>query len=280
MRSLKALAACIAAGALLALPVAAQAANPACGSTITHDVKLTADMDCSASNTTGLEIGKAGLTVDLNGHSLIGPDALTVYTGIDDTAGYDRLTIKNGSVRGYGENVYIEYSTGSRILHVHAGSTSAYSYYGIDLEYSANTVVDHSTAAIGYASGSAFYLYENTGVTLKNSKVAAMPSSATGVYDYESSSKIVNVKANGGDYGFDIDYPLGSVIKDSTANGNNYGFYVSDNFPTVIYQATLSDNKANNNNAYGFYADLPAKGSGNRATGNGTANCHHVTCSH
>jgi hypothetical protein len=264
----------------LLVPAAAQAANPACGATIKHDVKLTSNMDCSGSATAGLIVGKAGVTINLNGHALIGPGN-SDYFGVDDTEGWDHFTLENGAVRGYGENVYVEYATGPRILHVHAGDTSA-ATYGIDVEYSTNAVINHSTAAIGNVNDYAFYLYENTNEALINSKVSS--SAGNGLYDDESTGKIVNVSSNGtGGYGFYVEQPLaqGYLIKDSTANGNaSDGFYIYENYPTALYQATLVDNKANNNGGNGFYADVLTKGSGNRATGNSSDNCFHVPCAH
>ncbi len=272
----------IAAGAAaLLVPAGAQAANPACGSTVTHDVKLTADMDCSASNTDGIDVGKSGITINLNGHSITGPDNNS-YDGVDNE-GYDDVTLENGSITGYEYGVFFEYTSGSKILHVHAGDTSSNTYSGISFWYSKNGKIDHSTATAGTNGNYPFYLYENTKVNLVNSQVKDANANGYGVYDYYSKAKIKNVKSNGGYYGFYIEEPLvqGYTIKDSTANGNSSdGFYIYENYPTALYQATLTDNRANNNGEYGFYADVTAKGSRNRATGNGTANCFHVPCGH
>lgn len=45
-------------------PSIAAATNPACGSTVTSDVTLIADMTCPG--TSGIVVGKSGLTINLN----------------------------------------------------------------------------------------------------------------------------------------------------------------------------------------------------------------------
>lgn len=104
----------------LVVAVPSVAANPACGATVTHNVTLTADMNCSASNTPGIVVGKQGLTIDLNGHTLTGPGSTQHYAGIDNGTGYDHLKLENGKVQGYYEDVYDLYTTGSTILNVDA----------------------------------------------------------------------------------------------------------------------------------------------------------------
>src|SRR3954453_22537414 len=102
--------------AALAVPAAASGAQPACGATLTNDVKLNADLDCSGYNGDALMIGKQGVTVDLNGHTLTGPGA---HEGIVDySTGYDNVFVKNGTVESFQYGVDLEYTTGSRILNV------------------------------------------------------------------------------------------------------------------------------------------------------------------
>jgi parallel beta-helix repeat protein len=76
-----------------ALP--APAAALVCGETLTASVVLAADLECLAGN--GLVIGAEAVTVDLAGHSIVGHDAI----GIENAAGFDRVTVKNGTVRGF-----------------------------------------------------------------------------------------------------------------------------------------------------------------------------------
>ena len=56
---------------VLALPaVPASAASPSCDTTVTTNVKLTSDLNCSGEM--GLTIGKKNITINLNGHTISG----------------------------------------------------------------------------------------------------------------------------------------------------------------------------------------------------------------
>jgi parallel beta-helix repeat protein len=99
-------AAAILAGALaLAAPAAAKPALQ-CGDTVTHSVTLTRDLTNCPDK--GLVIGADGITVDLNGHTIDG--TVTQLTDCDappfgpagiSNPGYDRVTIKNGTLQQF-----------------------------------------------------------------------------------------------------------------------------------------------------------------------------------
>ena len=110
---------------LLALAVPAVAgAAPAlaqplhCGDTVTQDTTLTADLlDCPGD---GLIIGGPGITVDLGGHTVAAPDTLTgdpAGVGIDNSAGHDGVTIRNGTVNYFrGGGVHLVRVDNSQVL--------------------------------------------------------------------------------------------------------------------------------------------------------------------
>ena len=259
-------------GLALAAPGVA-GANPTCGSTVTHSVTLTADMSCPASS--GVLVGKSGITINLNGHTITGPTSGTNYGVYDD--GYARVTIENGTVQNFYDAVHVESSSQSKILKIKAhGAQNA----GIAYWYSLDGVIDHSGASHNSTYG--IYLYENTNVSATNS--TATNNSTYGVYDYDSSATHNHVTAsNNGSYGFYIDYPAAYtssgpyVIKNSNATHNGYaGVYVADNLPQWEYQADLIANTANDNTDYGFFASYWALGSHNHASGNGVRNCLRV----
>lgn len=95
---------------------AALAASPAgaspppklkCGTTLTRSVTLTRDLVCPDGD--GLVIGADGITVDLDGHTIDGVAAAVDCksgpnprrAGVRNAGGYDRITVENGSVRGF-----------------------------------------------------------------------------------------------------------------------------------------------------------------------------------
>ena len=264
-------------GAALAEPSVA-AANPACGATAKHNVTLTGDMNCSASGTNGINVGKSGITINLNGHTLTGPGSNTCCLfGIEDSVGYDKVTLENGTVRDFYGAVQFYYTTGAQFLHVKA----LHNNEGLDVENSQDGVIDHSTVSNNVTNG--IFLIENTNVDVTSSK--ATHNGYDGVDDNESLGTLNHVTANAnGGWGVYVDHPawIGAnyyTIENSTANHNfQTGFQIAENYPTYLYQAIVLDNTANDNGQYGFYADVKTKGKGNHATGNGSANCFHVPC--
>src|SRR5512132_3515700 len=94
------LAAALVAGALAA--PAAHAATPLhCGATIKQSTKLTKDL--SNCRGVGLRIGADGITLDLNGHTIAAAAKRNPTAhGILNVGGHDRVTIKGGTVKGFG----------------------------------------------------------------------------------------------------------------------------------------------------------------------------------
>ena len=82
-----------------------------CGDTITADTKLHADLvNCP---TTGLVIGADNITVDLNGHTIDGDNALAdcpvdvnCDVGISNPAGHDGVTVRGGVIRQFDTGVF------------------------------------------------------------------------------------------------------------------------------------------------------------------------------
>ena len=108
----------IAAGLALAgsIPEAATAAPPHCGSHVTRDVILHANL--TGCRSSGLVIAADGVTVDLNGHTIRGRGR----AGIDNTAGHDRVTVKSSGARalldGYLDAVAISHGKSNVVRNV------------------------------------------------------------------------------------------------------------------------------------------------------------------
>jgi parallel beta-helix repeat protein len=101
----------------LAAPAFAEGVQ--CGQVVTHDVTLEADLDCSGDDSPALSIGAAGVTVDLGGHTLL-DDQATV--GIDNSGGYDDVTIRNGGVQaGRFATVVLQGASRNRLLDLDTG---------------------------------------------------------------------------------------------------------------------------------------------------------------
>jgi parallel beta-helix repeat protein len=94
-----------------------------CGETVTTDVRLTGDLSCTpfdGASGVGLVVGADGVDIDLDGHSLIGP----VFTGgggpdgIDNTGGFDDVTVRNGSLTQWGDAIHLQGASRNLIRNV------------------------------------------------------------------------------------------------------------------------------------------------------------------
>jgi len=86
----------------------ARASHIDCGATLMTSVILDGDLtDCPAD---GLIVGADNITIDLNGHTIDGPGTDDFrWDGVDNGAGHDRVTVKNGTIQDFGgDGVYID----------------------------------------------------------------------------------------------------------------------------------------------------------------------------
>jgi hypothetical protein len=103
-------------------PGNAFAAQVSCGDTIIANTTLHADLvNCSGN---GLVIGADRITLNLNGHTITG--SLNGAAGIDNSAGHDGVTIKNGAVRNFTNGVVLlEHATGNHVRHLTLASDNS-----------------------------------------------------------------------------------------------------------------------------------------------------------
>jgi parallel beta-helix repeat protein len=133
-----------------ALASVAQAAQPvavSCGDTITVDTKLGNDLtDCPAD---GLVIGADNVTLDLNGHTIDG-DGHDAFDGDDNDegvvndAGHAGVTIKNGSVREFFEDVLVMNATRNQLRDL---TVSDAVHGGVAVALSTQVRIEHNSAA-------------------------------------------------------------------------------------------------------------------------------------
>jgi len=106
-------------GAALVLPAAAAAQPPTCGETLFSSVTLHADMNCS--NSDGLVVGAGGITINLNNFTI--RSTTSDFNGIDNGGGFNRVTVENGTVTGFGDGVYYDSTNRGAITNVTASTT-------------------------------------------------------------------------------------------------------------------------------------------------------------
>ena len=262
----------VAFGLMSAVPAAVFAAQPACGDTLTSNTTLTADLDCSGTDSTGVYMGKNGIVLDLNGYTIWGFTGADSDTGVD-TNGYNHTTIKNGAIANFGTGVYASYVQDTLVKNVEVyGELADTSSEGIYFYYGAgNRAINVNLHDLYYAFDT-----EYTADSQLLNSTAVENEYAVYAY-YDSHDRFQSNKLNNNAYGAYDEYSGNNRYTSNTAKNNTYeGFYVyCDSYGIV----TLKNNVAMNNGSEGFYtydcyADngyAPGNGSvftGNTASGN------------
>ncbi|HWD54382.1 MAG TPA: hypothetical protein VG346_04630 [Acidimicrobiales bacterium] len=88
-------------GVLVATAGANGASSPGCGAHVTTNVTLTSDIGPCPPNTDGIVIAANGITVNLNGHRIVGTD--TTNATKQEQVGVRFLNVYNSTVQGPGE---------------------------------------------------------------------------------------------------------------------------------------------------------------------------------
>jgi parallel beta-helix repeat protein len=247
-----------------------------------NNVTLTSDLDCSSSGGHGLVFGKGGLTINLNGHALIGPAGDDTYYGVY-TDGRKNVTVKNGTLANWGYGLYSYYTVGGTYKNLTInGDSQAYEEgvfiyygadnlvnnvtindvgYGIDVEYSGGNWVTNNTVNDGYES---FYVSEENGSHFSGNHANGY--SNYGFYEYESSRNVwtnnhANAMGQGGSIGFYMEcdeYGWVTLLNNTSTGNSSYGFEVYECWDYYagyggIHGSLISGNTANDNTGGGFY---------------------------
>ena len=283
----------LATGLLSVAPAGVMAAQPACGQVLTTDTTLTANLNCSGYSGDALVMGANGITLNLNGKTITGPAGYDGYDGVD-TEGYNRTTIRNGTIRDYtyGVNVNDSSRTTVGFMTIDGEDTSngygLYNSYGVKnlfhhltitdvvqgiyTEYSAETTIRDSNVTAGDIG---FDAYETTKNVISNNVFNA---NNEGVYEYQSHrNTYTGNRANGGTWGFYFECNgWGQVnVNGNTANNNTEaGFYLTscyvvDHPLDGFVGSRIVNNTANGNNfVFGDYDSYNELWRGNTANDN------------
>jgi parallel beta-helix repeat protein len=173
----------VVAGMLLATPGTAQATTLACGSAVTTSVTLTANVNCTADTTdNGLNIEAPDVTVNLNGHSILGPGDTYQTSGVSDN-GYSGVTVESGTISNFTSALDFEGSSGSDLTgivaeHVTATETTLGDEdYGFYAEYLTGASISSMTVKGAYYG---VYLADSSSSTVTGNQVSG---AFIGLYD-------------------------------------------------------------------------------------------------
>lgn len=274
---------------LVGVPATALAGRPpsvTCGSVVTRDVRLTTDLDCAG---TGLVIGADGVRIDLGGHTLTGPGE---GTGIDNDGGFDAVSIRNGTIRGFLHGVVLLGTDHGRVENVVFTDNGI----GLSISSSLGMGVDRVIVDANRFDGMSVTFSEQT--TIRRS--AFTRNGVSGINELASRDTTYDraVAVDNALHGITISQTDGVTISRTEASGNggdglNLGFWTFD--------AALEANRTSGNLEDGVQIDeagssirrhvaLSNTGTGiavaagtvdggrNRAAGNGAGDCTNIAC--
>ena len=205
-----------------------------CGSTITRNTNLTADL--TSSGITCITIGVDNIVLDCAGHSIIGSNNIGT-TGILSTS-RNNVTIKNCKISNFGSGIKLDSSQTSKIIN---NTATANVLVGIYLYSSSNNNVTNNTA------NSNSYAGINLQSSSINNNIAnnVVYSNNHGIFLDGSSSNIIasNAASSNGYAGISLQSSSNNIMTNNTVVSSNYGIYLSSS----------SSNRINNNTAYSNY---------------------------
>jgi large repetitive protein len=230
---------------------AAKPVDAGCGQTITADTTL--DSDLTKCSGPGITIGADGITLDLNGHTI---DGKGKGSGVNNVAGHDGVTIKNGSIRNFMESVAI---VGANDNHLRGLSLSDNRHVGIYVQDSSaiqieqNSVVDIRFAGI--------FLWRSHDVRVEGSS-----SSGNGAGLVAQASDHVAIEANS----FQGNAGEGIALQESSES-HVAGNTVSHNGGAGIFLDAANSNQVSSNFASHNGDGIGVIGNANTITGNQVA---------
>jgi parallel beta-helix repeat protein len=225
-------------GAALLLAVGAEGSpavvqSVSCGDTITQSVKLTADLHCSTSD--GLDVGANHVTVDLGGHTIFGTSP---YNGVADN-GYPYATIKNGSIDGFTNAVYLHTAAHTSVAGIVArnnpgvaiavdaspftavskATVVAYGYEGVYLQTDGSSLTSSTVSASSNPVGIGIVVW-GSGDTVSGN--AFLASAKDGIHvQYGGGNQVTKNRVEGaGDNGIRLYDTQGATVSGNTVTGS------------------------------------------------------------
>jgi parallel beta-helix repeat protein len=192
-----------------------------CGDTVTTDTTLRADLTgCPAE---GLLIGADRITLDLNGHTISG--SFSGAAGIDNSAGHDGVTIKNGTVRNFTNGVVLlEHATGNRVqrLTLASDNSSEGADNGVLIFDSDHNRIERNSIS---GAGNGVFLGNTTDSTVDRNRVSGTDN---GVYLLYADRNVVkrNALSNLVETGIFVFNGADNVISDNGATGGEAGVFI------------------------------------------------------
>ena len=236
-------------------PQASAVPITSCNTTAITDVKLKTDLNCP--NVPGILVGADGITIDLGGHTLTGNRTAGNH-GIDNSAGFDNVTVKNGTVTKFDRGAIGDAADGMHVEHVVASGNLI---YGIDIGGAGSRV------SSSQASGNAFSGISITGNSARVSSSQVSGNASDGIFIEGTTSRVTASHASGNGSNGIVIVGNSAVVSSSQASGNDVrGIVLSGT------SALVSSSRASGNASDGILINFgtSARVSSSQALGNGS----------
>ena len=181
-----------------------------CGATVTSSFRLKNNLTRTGD---GLKVGKNRITIHLNGKTIRGDGDADDF-GIDNSAGFGKVVIKNGTLRRFDDGVKIGASFSNTVRNVTVRNSS---FDGIDVDGGrGHQIIDNDTSA----SGENGIEFKGRNSTLRGNVATANAVDGLFVGAVED----VDVVGNRADHNLDVGIRVegnDSTVRDNTACGND-----------------------------------------------------------
>ncbi|MFH1276580.1 MAG: PGF-pre-PGF domain-containing protein [Candidatus Woesearchaeota archaeon] len=264
-------------------------------------VDTTLDQNVSSTGTC-FTINASDLTLDCAGYSVTyGTTSSTYNTAVNNTGGFDNITIKNcliiknGLVGSNNYGVYFSGSDDSTINNNTIFTNGTTNNYGVYASTSQNTTVSGNTinsSGSSFSNHAIYFISGTNGANITTNIINSFNGFAIDIEDFtagfDNQISHNTIFANGtvaGNRGITLaaepnDMGRNQIINNTiSANGNanaNYGIYLEDQVNTTIRDNTISTSGTTEN--YGVYIGASSRGDtieNNLITTTGTSTSHY-----
>lgn len=235
-----------------------------CGQTVTASITLSNDLTCEVGS--AIVVGKAGITINLGGHTLTGAGTATgvgVENGNVDQPGFSNVTITNGAITAFEAGV-LSSGTGAKINKLRVFHTRRGIEVAEKSSIAGNTVWDAliGIRVVGNATG-----------TIVSSNVVN-ESTLYGI-NLAAGGTVSANRVSNNHVGIIVGTEEANTVLNNVATGND-----TNGIQSLSSHSTVSGNVANFNDRYGIDADGGSAQDGkNTAKGNtNPRQCRNVVC--
>ena len=201
-----------------------------CGVSVSTNAVLGQDLNCVGD---GIVVNGMGITINLNGHTLAGDGGVS-DNGVDNSGGFDKVTVKNGVVRNFQVGVYANDADHFSVSNVVASGN----FFGFRL------FGDSLSVASSNASGNSGNGMELVGNTASARSTIAVGNDASGIFLGGEGDKVTGVTVSGNGSNGLFGTADSVSVKSSTASGNG--------FSGIVLEGDAIQLKSNKTEANGF----------------------------